>query len=61
MSRRGTGGREARIARKAERPRAPAYITRHLPPYGLLSEEGLLAIERHADQLLHEIGDGDTR
>ncbi len=56
MTRRGVGGREARLARRAERPQAPAYITRNLPPYAMLSEEGLLAIERHADQLLHEIG-----
>lgn len=27
-----------------------------LPPYALLSEEGLVSIERHADQLLCEIG-----
>ena len=56
MSRRGPGGREARIARRAERPQAPPFITRCLPPYGLLSEEGLLAVEAHADLLLHEIG-----
>jgi len=56
MIRRGTGGRDARIARRAERPQAPPFITRQLPPYELLSEEGLLAVESHADQLLSEIG-----
>ncbi len=35
---------------------APAYITRTIPCYELLSEEGLQAVERHADQLLEEIG-----
>lgn len=48
--------REARKARRAQPPLAPAYITRRLPPYELLSEEGLLAIEAHADRLLEEIG-----
>jgi trimethylamine--corrinoid protein Co-methyltransferase len=37
-------------------PQAPAYITRALPPYALLSEEGLVTIESRADQLLEEIG-----
>jgi len=35
---------------------APPYITRAIPSYELLSEEGLQAVERHADQLLEEIG-----
>jgi trimethylamine--corrinoid protein Co-methyltransferase len=56
MTRRGPSGRDARIARRAERPRAPPFITRQLPPYGLLSEEGLIAIEAHAERLLDEIG-----
>ena len=49
-------GREARRAQRALPPVAPAYITRHLPPYELLSEEGLQAVEHHADLLLEEIG-----
>ena len=48
--------RDARKAQRAQRPTGPAYITRALPPYELLSEEGLQAVERHADQLLEEIG-----
>jgi trimethylamine---corrinoid protein Co-methyltransferase len=48
--------RDARKARRAQRPAAPAFITRSIPPYALLTEEGLVAIERHADQLLTEIG-----
>ena len=55
-TRRGPSGREARIARRAQVPVAPAYITRRLPPYALLSEEGLLSIERHADLLIDEVG-----
>ena len=51
-----SGTREARKARRAQQPHAPAFITRRLPPYELLGEEGLLAIEAHADQLLEEIG-----
>jgi len=51
-----SGTRAARKARRAQQPHAPAFITRRLPPYELLGEEGLLAIEAHADQLLEEIG-----
>jgi trimethylamine---corrinoid protein Co-methyltransferase len=49
----------ARAARQKERaapPAAPPYLTRAIPPYELLSEEGLEQVERHADQLLEEIG-----
>ena len=49
-------GREARRAQRALAQVAPAYITRQIPPYELLSEEGLQAVEHHADQLLEEIG-----
>jgi trimethylamine---corrinoid protein Co-methyltransferase len=45
----------ARAARQKERA-APPYLTRAIPPYELLSEEGLGQVERHADQLLEEIG-----
>ena len=48
--------RDARQKARSARPAGPAYITRAIPPYELLSEEGLLAIERHADLLLEEIG-----
>ncbi len=48
--------REARLKSRAAPPAAPAYITRSLPDYELLSGEGIEALERHADQLLEEIG-----
>lgn len=48
--------RDARKAQRATRPAGPAYITREIPPYELLFEEGLQAIERHADRVLEEIG-----
>ncbi len=48
--------REARRAERSRAPVAPAYLTRRIPPYVLLTEEGLVSIERHADQLLEEIG-----
>jgi trimethylamine--corrinoid protein Co-methyltransferase len=35
---------------------APAYVRRRIPPYELLSEEGLVALETHADRILEEIG-----
>ena len=50
------GSREARQKARAAPPLAPAYLTRAIPCYELLSEEGLQAVERHADQLLEEIG-----
>src|SRR5580700_8921302 len=49
-------GREARQKARASPPAAPPYLTRRIPPYELLSEEGLQQVERHADQLLEEIG-----
>lgn len=48
--------RESRKAQRAVRPSGPAYITRAIPPYELLSPEGLENVERHADRLLEEIG-----
>ena len=48
--------REARRAQRAVHPSAPAYITRTIPPYELLSAEGLALVELHADRLLEEIG-----
>jgi trimethylamine---corrinoid protein Co-methyltransferase len=50
------GSREARQKARAAPPAAPAYITRAIPSYELLSEEGLQSVERHADLLLEEIG-----
>ena len=50
------GSREARQKARAASPAGPAYITRRIPCYELLSEEGLQAVERHADLLLEEIG-----
>jgi trimethylamine---corrinoid protein Co-methyltransferase len=51
-----SASREARQKARAAPPTAPAYITRLIPPYELMSTEGLEAIERHADLLLEEIG-----
>jgi len=48
--------RDARKAQRAVPPAGPAYLTRVIPPYELLSAEGLEAVERHADRLLEEIG-----
>ena len=49
-------GRAARQKARATPPAAPPYITRSIPPYALLSDEGLEQVERHAEQLLEEIG-----
>lgn len=35
---------------------APAYITRQVPEYEILGEEGLILIESNADKILEEIG-----
>jgi trimethylamine--corrinoid protein Co-methyltransferase len=52
------GGREGRRARRGgdDAARAPAYITRRIPTYELLGEEGLAALEDHAETILQEIG-----
>ncbi len=53
------GGREARVASRTgagARPQAPAFIRREIPPYELLSEEGLALVETKADQILAEVG-----
>jgi trimethylamine--corrinoid protein Co-methyltransferase len=47
-------GREGRRRDRAV-PAAPAYLTRRIPAYELLSEEGLVAIEDHADKILAEV------
>ncbi len=46
--------RETRGTRKAQP--APAYITRTIPYYEFLSEEGLVKLEDQADWLIQEIG-----
>ena len=51
-----SSSREARLKSRAATPVAPAYITRAIPESELLSADGLEAVERHADQLLEEIG-----
>jgi trimethylamine--corrinoid protein Co-methyltransferase len=57
-SRRRGGGASARRARRHESwaVEAPAYITRKIPCYELLDEEGLQRIEDHSDWILQEIG-----
>jgi trimethylamine--corrinoid protein Co-methyltransferase len=50
------GGREARQRGRAGSVAAPAYITRQIPTYELLSEEGLVLLEEHAERILEEIG-----
>jgi trimethylamine--corrinoid protein Co-methyltransferase len=52
-----TGGRDARRAARAKTtgPTIP-YITRKVPVYELLDEEGLALIEQNADTILEEVG-----
>ena len=54
------GGRQGRAARMAGRTSgvrtAPAYLTRQIPTYELLSEEGLDLVEQYSDRILSEIG-----
>ncbi len=51
------GGREARRAARA-RPQVEqiAYITRKIPVYDVLDDEGLAILERNAETVLEEIG-----
>src|SRR5579871_4005490 len=50
-------GREAkRVARAARAHSSVPYITRSIPYYEVLSEEGLSIIERNADTILAEVG-----
>ena len=56
-SRRRSGGRAGRAAaRAATRPTEPAYLTRLIRPYEIVSEEGLEIIEHNADTILEEVG-----
>jgi len=51
------GGREAKRAARAARSAVTIpYITRQIPYYEVLTEEGLAIIERNADTILEEIG-----
>ena len=55
--RRAGGGREAkRAARSARSGQSAPYITRKIPYYEVLDEEGLQIIERNADTILEEVG-----
>jgi trimethylamine--corrinoid protein Co-methyltransferase len=50
-------GRDAKRAARAARAAASvAYITRAIPCYEVLGEEGLALIERNADTILEEVG-----
>lgn len=49
------GGRDARQKARGG-PAAPAYIKRVIPPYEMLGEDGLVALENEADRILEEIG-----
>jgi trimethylamine---corrinoid protein Co-methyltransferase len=54
-----SGGRAARLAARTgagANPDGPAFVTRQIPTYDLLGEDGLALIERKADQLLAEVG-----
>jgi trimethylamine--corrinoid protein Co-methyltransferase len=53
--RRGRGGRDARRAEKPVVASAP-YITRKIPYFEVLDEEGLQLIENNADTILEEVG-----
>ena len=55
-ARRGGGGREAKRARAAAGSVHEPFITRNLPYFEVLNEEGLAIIEANADTILEEIG-----
>ena len=50
------GARAARRAARAESAPAIPYITRKVPVYDVLGEEGLELIEENAEAILHEVG-----
>ncbi|MFQ5774631.1 MAG: trimethylamine methyltransferase family protein [Kiloniellaceae bacterium] len=55
--RRTRGGAEARrAARRGAGPAPLRYITRKIPTYEVLSEEGLALVEHNADTIIEEIG-----
>src|ERR1039457_7718855 len=50
-------GRDAKRAARTARAAAPVpYITRKIPFYEVLSEEGLVLLEKNADTILEEVG-----
>ncbi len=52
-----TGGRAGRAAsRAASTTPTPPFLTRQIPPYEIVSEEGLEIIEHNADSILEEVG-----
>ena len=56
-NRRTAGGREAKRAARAARSGVSVpYITRKIPYYEVLDDEGLEIIERNADTILEEVG-----
>ncbi|MBJ7469252.1 MAG: trimethylamine methyltransferase family protein, partial [Rhodoferax sp.] len=56
-TRRSAGGREAKRAlRSARSAQASPFITRNIPFYEVLDEEGLAIIERNANTILEEVG-----
>ncbi len=57
-ARRRAGGRAGRAQARAGAAsrQGTAYITREIPPYELVGEEGLATIEAHADRLLRDVG-----
>jgi trimethylamine--corrinoid protein Co-methyltransferase len=54
--RRGRGGREERRSAASAAPASAPYITRKIPCFEILDEEGLQLIEHNADTILEEIG-----
>ena len=54
--RRGRGGREERRSAASAAPASAPYITRKIPCFEVVDEEGLQIIENNADTILEEIG-----
>ncbi len=54
--RRRGGGREARRAVRSATVAALPYLTRSIPPYEILGEDGLEIIEQNAEAILDEVG-----
>ncbi|HUG07603.1 MAG TPA: trimethylamine methyltransferase family protein [Acidimicrobiia bacterium] len=55
-SRRPGGGREGRRAVRAAAIATLPYLTRTIPPYEILGEDGLATIETNAETILEEVG-----
>jgi trimethylamine---corrinoid protein Co-methyltransferase len=54
--RRGGGRAGRQAARSAEALKTVPYLTRSIPPYEVLNDEGLVIIEQNADSILEEVG-----